>query len=849
MIQRLDEAGIDHAKGKTFPLQKLGGFFRCLDHRSDRDDRRRLACADRLPGADRNRRHEGIHLDSRSVHPRIADRDRAFVVIDGRFHHVAKLVLILGHHQHHVRNMAQVGDIVHAVMRLAVRTDKARPVDGENDIRVLPANIMDDLVVGALQEGGVHGIHRLHPFHGHRRRHRRRMLLRNADVDHPAGEARRELHQPGSCRHRRSDRHDALVALGQLDERIAEHLGIHRRSDRLEHLAGFDLVRRSPVPFERIVLGRRIAFALDGNDMHENRSLHVARLLQHIQQLAHVVAVDRTEIMESELLEQDAAHQQIFDAVLEPLRRLRQLAADRGDFLEKGLQLFLRLLVMPVRADPAEILMHRSDIRGDRHLVVIQDDDQVFLFVADMVHRFERHAAGKGAVADDRDDLVAAALQIPRQRHAHCGREGGAAVACLPYVMLAFAALDEAAQPALLAQAVEAVHAAGQDLVDVRLVSDVEQELVFRTVEQIVERKSQFDDAKVGGQMPAGRRQLADKEFADFGRELIQLRQGQLLEILRSVEVVEQHDKVPRFPERVSIAAPSIHIIHHYIIQNDTNPARSAVPLQQVVRHFQQPCRLRQPGAAKSLLGVACQLLHQAAAFIHADQERIRDLACGRVAVCFLTHFLLVADQVENIVLDLEREPDVSTEQAQMLQSLFAGAPEARSGENGKYDQIAGFVLMDIFKLLKRRYPLLALHIGRLPANHSCCAGEPRQIGGYVQQYARIRSLASGLCRQIESMREEGVAGQNRHGFAVDPMVGRLAAPKVVVVHGRKIVMDERIRMDKLYRACYGQRSLLVARISAGRLRGSQHEHGTNPLASGREGVSHGFAKRARHIP
>ena len=54
---------------------------------------------------------------------------------------------------------------------------------------------------------------------------------------------------------------------------------------------------------------------------------------------------------------------------------------------------------------------------------------------------------------------------------------------------------------------------------------------------------------------------------------------------------------------------------------------------------------------------------------------------------------------------------------------------------------------------------------------------------------------------QPEGQREQRVAGQDRDGLAEDLVIGEPAAAIVVVVHGRQVVVDERVRVDQLERA------------------------------------------------
>ena len=101
--------------------------------------------------------------------------------------------------------------------------------------------------------------------------------------------------------------------------------------------------------------------------------------------------------------------------------------------------------------------------------------------VADVVDRLVRHPAGERAVADHRDDVtVRVGAQIACDRHAvgvgqHRGR-----VTVLDVVVLGFLTTRVAGQAALLSELLELVPAAGDDLVDVRLVAGVPQDGVGR---------------------------------------------------------------------------------------------------------------------------------------------------------------------------------------------------------------------------------------------------------------------------------------------------------------------------------------------------------------------------------
>ena len=115
--------------------------------------------------------------------------------------------------------------------------------------------------------------------------------------------------EPGAGRHRRGDGDDLVVLARFLDQAFGEHLGILRGAAlRLLLRAGGDVELDDAVIFVRGILRRRIALALLRDDVNQERAvLGVAHVLQHRQEVIDIVAVDRADIEEAELVEQRAA--------------------------------------------------------------------------------------------------------------------------------------------------------------------------------------------------------------------------------------------------------------------------------------------------------------------------------------------------------------------------------------------------------------------------------------------------------------------------------------------------------------------------------------------------------------
>jgi len=107
-------------------------------------------------------------------------------------------------------------------------------------------------------------------------------------------------------------------------------------------------------------------------------------------------------------------------------------------------------------------------------------------------------------------------------------------------VVEALGALGEAGKAAFLAQRADAVAPAGEDLVRIALMPDVEDQPVVRRVENLVDGNGQFDDAEPGAQMPAGLRYRIDHLVTHFAGKLRQIAVFELAQVCGIADLVQQ---------------------------------------------------------------------------------------------------------------------------------------------------------------------------------------------------------------------------------------------------------------------------------------------------------------------
>ena len=158
VIEGLGEAGVDDGRALAFLAQHCGEAFGLGQHAAEREDRDvvdAVAAGLRLCRS-RERRGHVFHRSAGADAARIADGDGAVVLQRGE-HHVGQFVLVLGDHVDDVGDAAQIADVEEAVVRGAVVAGEAAAIHAEDHGQVLQADVVHDLVEGALQEGGIDG--------------------------------------------------------------------------------------------------------------------------------------------------------------------------------------------------------------------------------------------------------------------------------------------------------------------------------------------------------------------------------------------------------------------------------------------------------------------------------------------------------------------------------------------------------------------------------------------------------------------------------------------------------------------------------------------------------------------
>ena len=109
-------------------------------------------------------------------------------MVHGGLEHMLQFVLVLGRHDDHIGDRAHVGEIENAVVRRAVGADQAAAVESQHHMEILQTDIVQNLVVAALQKSRIDRHHRNVTFGRHAGGEGHRMLFGDADIVGALGE-------------------------------------------------------------------------------------------------------------------------------------------------------------------------------------------------------------------------------------------------------------------------------------------------------------------------------------------------------------------------------------------------------------------------------------------------------------------------------------------------------------------------------------------------------------------------------------------------------------------------------------------------------------------------------------
>ena len=340
----------------------------------------------------------------------VTDRDRARMR-QREVEHRRDIEFISRSHHRHVREDAHVRVVEDTVMRRSIGTGEATAIETERDGQVLQRDLLEDVIEAALKECAVDVHDRAEAALRHPSRKRDRVCLANAGVEEPRRELLAHATELVPLAHRGGQDADLLVGVHRVVDRVAHDVRVrHRRRflHRDHFLPRAAHNRRRSVVQHRVFAGRIEPLSLLREDVQQDGAAHFLDHFQRATQRQQVVPIDRPDVSEAHLLEEHSAVEEPLHRVLQLRDRIARHLADDRQLVQQPVHVAFEAVVKRGRPRLVQVLCQPADARADPHLVVVQNDEQVFLEFRRVVHRFKDDARRQRSVADHRDRFATA---------------------------------------------------------------------------------------------------------------------------------------------------------------------------------------------------------------------------------------------------------------------------------------------------------------------------------------------------------------------------------------------------------------------------------------------------------
>ena len=170
------------------------------------------------------------------------------------------------------------------------------------------------------------------------------------------------------------------------------------------------------------------------------------------------MAVYRAHITKAQLLKHRPTDGHMFDHITGPFRPFPKRARQKR---HGAFGCGFKLLEGRACIELAQIGGERSHRRGNRHFIIVENNDHAFFKMTRIVHSLKCHARTHRAVANHRNcipnSMFRCAAQIARHSKAQRRRNGCGRMRCTKGIIIAFTALGEATETIFLPKRSDAI--------------------------------------------------------------------------------------------------------------------------------------------------------------------------------------------------------------------------------------------------------------------------------------------------------------------------------------------------------------------------------------------------------
>jgi hypothetical protein len=185
----------------------------------------------------------------------------------------------------------------------------------------------------------------------------------------------------------------------------------------------------------------------------------------------------------------------------------------------------------------------------------------------------------------------------------------------------------------------------------------------------------------------------------------------------------------------------------------------------------------------KQRKGFVDEPIHVFPGLLEANDSGIGSLLVFSIGADLFSEDGLIAFDVKNVVNNLESKAYFLAIGCQGLEDVLGGFSEDGANPDSTSNQGPGFALMDPRNFFGGNNFPLRLDIRYLAAEHACSTDGVGQF--------KNSAVGAGFGDKLESENVKGISRQDSNRLPEFLVAGRHAAPEVIVIHTRQIIVNK----------------------------------------------------------
>ena len=228
----------------------------------------------------------------------------------------------------------------------------------------------------------------------------------------------------------------------------------------------------------RIFLSRKIPLSLFGTDMNYHGFLHFWSTFKCTYHLFYIMSVYRSDICYPHIFKQHTRNKKSFDCILCTLDTVSKCISYMW-FSQLCLNILFKLRIIGACPDISQIFWHSTYIFRYRHLIVIENDNQIGFQSRRIVECLKCHSSRQCSVTYNSKYIIFFFFKFPCFCHSYCKTYRCWTVSRIKCVTITFTSLWKSTHSSKLSECVKPLFSACKKFVRITLMSYIPHQTII----------------------------------------------------------------------------------------------------------------------------------------------------------------------------------------------------------------------------------------------------------------------------------------------------------------------------------------------------------------------------------